>query len=247
MFFLKWLLSYLILPPGNLVLMNFVGFLLLGKRPRLGRWIVGVTSALLILLGMPVVGDNLLVALEWNLPLTPPADAPPGAIVILSGTMTDVAGSPPGFAIGGLTLERLRAGAALYRKTRLPILVTGGPLAPGAPPISELMAQSLEHDFHVPVRWVETRSRDTWENAEFSARILRAAGIHSVYVVTNAWHERRSMIAFQHTGLIATAAPTLINRFPFGLPGGLLPTATTYRLSYFALHEWLGCVWYSLP
>ena len=45
----------------------------------------------------------------------------------------------PGF----LTLDRLRAGAALHRRTGLPILVTGGSLQPDRPAIATVMADSL--------------------------------------------------------------------------------------------------------
>lgn len=247
MFVLKSIVSYLILPPANLALAILVGLVLLRSRPCLARRIIGTSAVLLAVLGMPVVASAMLLSLEQGLPLTPPADAPPGAIVILGGTMGRTSGPPAHYIVGGLTLERLRAGAALYRKTHLPILVTGGKLAPDAPPIAALMARSLRQDFKVPVRWIEPRSRDTWENAEFSATILRAAGIRSVYVVTNSWHERRALIAFRHTGLIATAAPTATHRFFFSFPESLLPEADAWRNSFFAFHEWIGCVWYSLP
>ncbi|NDG51210.1 MAG: hypothetical protein EBY30_19755, partial [Rhodospirillales bacterium] len=43
---------------------------------------------------------------------------------------------PPvgGARVGGLTLERLQEGAALQRRTGLPLLVTAGVLSPGDPP-----------------------------------------------------------------------------------------------------------------
>ena len=43
----------------------------------------GPSLIALILFGMPVVSDNLLLALETGLPTTPPADHPPQAIVVL--------------------------------------------------------------------------------------------------------------------------------------------------------------------
>ena len=99
---------------------------------------------------MPAVAGTLLCALERNLPMTPPADKPPGAIVILGAEVTHTAAAQPGDTVGRLTLERLRAGAALQRKTRLPILVSGGVIGDDPPPIAVLMRQSLTQDFQVP-------------------------------------------------------------------------------------------------
>ena len=98
---------------------------------------------------------------------------------------------------GSLTLDRLRTGAALHRRTDLPILVTGGTTQPRTATVGVVMAESLRDDFRAPARWTEPKSDDTWENARFSAAILKAEGITSVYVVTHAWHMRRAVLAFQ--------------------------------------------------
>ena len=58
------------------------------------------------------------------------------------------------------------------------------------------------------VRWQEDRSADTWETAEFSAALLRPAGISRVYLVTQSWHMRRAMLAY----LADTAQPR--NAYP---------------------------------
>jgi uncharacterized SAM-binding protein YcdF (DUF218 family) len=242
---LKSLLIVLLLPPVNLVFAILAGVLLLRVMPRLGRAMIIVAALLLLALAMPAVAGSLLCALERNLPLTPPADHPPGAIVILGAEVEHTEG-PPGLTVGRLTLERLRAGAALERRTHLPILVSGGLVGERGPPVAQLMRDSLVADFQVPVRWVEDRSRDTWQNARDSAAILHAAGIDSVYVVTNAWHERRAMMAFAGTGIIMTAAPTNLDLVPSPIIGDFVPRVTSWETSYFALHEWIGCLWYAL-
>jgi uncharacterized SAM-binding protein YcdF (DUF218 family) len=171
---------------------------------------------------------------------------PPGAIVILSADVARMAGETPETEVGYLTLERLRAGAALYRRIGLPVLVTGGAPRDGGLPIAVLMAHSLAQDFNVPVRWTETNSKDTWENAQDSAAILAAAGIRSVYLVTHAWHMRRAMIAFAHFGIPVTAAPVRLDAPHSATPGKFLPGIKAWMASYFALHEWIGCVYYTL-
>jgi len=208
------------------------------RQSRVGPVIVAASLAGLLILSLPIVGQALLVSLEQGLPLTPAADAPPQAIVILSAELDHVRG--PDVRAGPLTLQRLQAGAALYRRTHLPVLVSGGVLGHEEPPIASIMAESLTADFGVPVRWTEDRSRTTWENAAFTASILRPLGIRSVYVVTHAWHEKRAILAFRHFGLLPTAAPVQLD----ALRGGILPSTVGWSRSYYALHEWIGCIWY---
>lgn len=243
---LKSLLVLLILPPVNLVFVILAGVALSRTFPRFARWLIGVAALLLLVLAMPAVADTLRNALEQNLPTAPPSDRPPGAIVILGAEVTNTDGAPPGATVGPLTLERLRAGAAIWRKTRLPVLVSGGLIANKPLPVAELMRQSLIEDFQVPVRWTENRSRDTWENAQDSAAILHAAGINSIYLVTHSWHERRALIAFAATGITVTVAPTPLDKALDLIPSAFVPQVAAWQISYYALHEWIGCAWYTL-
>lgn len=112
--------------------------------------------------------------------------------------------------------------------------------------LAGMMARSLRDDFGVPVRWKEDRSRDTWENAAFSAAILKPAGITRVYLVTNFWHMRRALLAFRAAGLDPVAAPVRQPYWPaFSLSQFLDRTSAWYD-SYFALHEWVGLLYYSV-
>ena len=145
-----------------------------------------------------------------------------------------------------LTLQRLRAGAALSRATHLPILVTGGPINPGEQPVAVLMARSLKDDFGIAARWVEPAARDTWENARLSCGHAAARTASArCYVVTHAWHMRRALIAFVPTGLAVVAAPLPPDPVPRLVPGAFVPRVAAWLRSYFALHEWIGCAWYA--
>jgi uncharacterized SAM-binding protein YcdF (DUF218 family) len=94
---------------------------------------------------------------------------------------------------------------------------------------------------------VERGSVDTWENAHLSAPILKQFGIRSIYLVTNAWHMRRALLAFADTGIIVTAAPTHFDPGSlFRLDDFLAPDTPGWETSYLALHEWIGCLWYSV-
>lgn len=229
--------AVLLVPPVNLAALALAAMLL-------GRRRLAVAALVLVLvLALPLVAGTLLAALEA--PAPPPSGPPPQAIIILGGDVRAVDGVPAD-DVGPLTLERLRAGAALARATHLPILVTGGVVDPDGPPVADLMATSLTTDFATPARWVESRAHDTWENARFSVAMLRAAGIGAAYVVTHPWHMRRALIAFAGTGIAVTPAPLPPDRLPQWHAGAFVPRVGAWRESYFALHEWIGCAWYVL-
>jgi uncharacterized SAM-binding protein YcdF (DUF218 family) len=243
---MKGTLEILALPPTGLVVLIVIGLLLARGRRRFGYGLTWVALIALILLGMPAVSYSMLLALESGLPLQPPADHPPQAIIVLSAEVIRTHQETLGIRPGLLTLDRLRTAAALHRRTGLPILATGGTTLPNTPAIALVMQQSLTDDFQTPPRWIEAKSTDTWENARFSAAILRAEGINSVYVVTHPWHMRRALLAFQGTGLTVTAAPTSLDA-PLGPElGDFLPRASGWQSAYFALHEWIGYAWYEL-
>ena len=237
--------SLLLLPPLNCLAAACAGAVL--HRRRAGRLLLGGGLGGLAVLSLPMVSGLLLVSLEGGLQqIVDPAD-PPQAIVILSADLAQV--SVPGgdaYSVGGLTLERERAGAALARHVGLPVLVSGGRIRAGAPSLAALMAVSLHDDFGIAPQWLEARSLDTWENAARSADILRQAGIGSVYVVTHAWHMRRALMAFRAAGLHAVAAPAMPAVAPRLAWRNVLPHVSAWQESYWALHEWIGCGWYWL-
>ena len=243
---MRGVLVNLLMPPFGLVTLLIVALLLPRRLWWWARCLIWVAALGLAILATPAVSGSLLVALEQGLPTVPPSDDPPAAIVVLGAEIVRAPGGQAATHVGPLTLERLREAAELARRTHLPVLVTGGTTQEGEPPVGMVMAESLEKDFQVPVRWVEPKSRDTWENARFSAAILRAQGIRSIYVVTHAWHMRRALIAFSHTGLTVTAAPTPLDHAVGPIASDFLPRAGSWETAYYALHEWIGCAWYSV-
>lgn len=247
------LATAVLLPPVNLALAGLAGWALSRRYPHTGMLVRNIALIGLLLLALPVTARALLAPLEAGLPLTLPANAPasasPGAIVILSANSfrnREDGDALPRIDIGDVTLPRLRIGAALHRRTGLPVLVTGGVLAADEPPIANLMAASLRADFAVETRWIEAESIDTWENARLSAILLHAAGINSVYLVTHPWHMRRSLLAFAHFGITAIAAPTSLDLGPDDTFDTFVPAVRAWTMSYYAIHEWVGLAVYTL-
>jgi uncharacterized SAM-binding protein YcdF (DUF218 family) len=151
-----------------------------------------------------------------------------------------------GDTVGQATLERLRFAAKLQRETGKPVLVTGGSPLGNNTSEAEQMKQVLEHEFNVPVSWVEGASDNTQENANLSKKMLEQPRITRIYLVTHAWHMPRAMLAFQAAGFQIVPAPTAYTtRFQTDLLA-FLPNANALRDSRIFMHELIGTLWYQL-
>lgn len=236
--------SAFLLPPLNLLALAVAGTLLLRRRPRRGRALIALALALLYILSTPVFAERLLGILERHASPVK-LDRSAGAIVVLGGGIYYNAPEYGGDTVNILALERLRYGARLYRETRKPLLVTGGnpegKIAEGT-----LMKETLERDFRVPVRWAETASLNTRENAIFSARILKRSGVNTIYLVTQAWHMPRARREFERAGLRVIPAGTGFTTHKKLGAMDFVPKAKDMLKSYYAIHEGIGWVWYSL-
>ncbi len=239
MFFLKKLLSALALPPFSLILLAAFGLWLSRRHARTGRGISAVALLALIALSLPPIADGLVRSLETQPPISAQNLARAQAIVILGGGIYPAAPEYGGDTISGASLKRVRYGAYLQKRTGLPILVSGG--APfGGRPEGEAMKEVIEREFRGEVKWVEGASRDTAENAAYSAPMLKAAGIRRIALVSDAWHLARAIELFQRQGFEVLPAPTGFTTASPSLFAQLLPSAGALTDSNIALHEWLG-------
>ena len=246
--FITNLLAAFLLPPLSLVMLGGAGWWL-SRRFRLAGKALIMTSIVLLLGLSTGAGSRLLVAPLENrsLPVPNPKMVDAQAIVILGGGRSfaapeDGERDQP----GAQTLARLRHGARLQRLTGLPILVSGGAPDRGGESEAAVMARSLREDFKIPVRWIEDTSENTAQNAAHAATILREAGIDRVLLVTDAIHMSRAMQIFSGTGLSLVRAPTdFISRKTLSVED-FIPDPRFLRHSHYALHEWIGMVWYRL-
>lgn len=246
----------LILPPANLFLLIAAG-LLLGRRwPRAGRIVAGTALAALAFLSTPAGAGFFVAPLErMTAPLRAPQRAGAQAIVVLAAGRMRRAPEYGGRDIPDYTaLARLRYAAHLQRLTGLPVLVSGGNGSSGVDPDvrdrawtkADAMAAALREDFGVPVKWIEPRSRDTGENASYSAALLRADGVQRILLVTDAMHMPRAHAAFARAGLAVIDAPTMFFGSRDSLLQGWVPSAEGMRQSWYAIYELLGIAWYRM-
>lgn len=93
----------------------------------------------------------------------------------------------------------------------------------------------------------ENKSRNTHENARFTARILRDRfGTNCCVLVTSAWHMRRAVACFQHENVRPIPFPGafLSSRRSFEPGEYILPREQPFTDSYYVVRELVGNVAY---
>ena len=240
LYWLKEFVKLVALPPTAPLLIALLGLAIARGKPRAGRALAFAGVATLWLLATPAFAEFLGRCLDRSPPLDiVRAVTHAQAIVILGGGTRRWAPEYQGATVSGITLDRIRYGAFVARATKLPILVSGGAVR-GAPPEGVLMRNILVSEFDTPVRWVETRSRNTHENAVNSAKILSANGIRCVILVGHSFDFPRSRNEFEAAGIGVIAAPIAI---PPAAPtefGDFVPSPYGLSRSYFVLYEMLA-------
>lgn len=246
---MEWLVTNAVaaflVPPGSLLLLAAFGGLTAIRRPRLGRSLVALSLIGLYVLSTPFLADELRRTLE-PAPGNPLADDSGQVIVVLGGGTYFSAPEYGRDTVSSATLVRLRYAAYLQRKLGRPLLVTSGAPQGNAASEAEQMKQALEADFRVPVRWTEQASNNTLENARLSYRLLDAEGVNRIYLVTQAWHMSRALLAFQRAGFNVIPAPTGYTTRYALTALDFLPHASALSHSRDFFHEWIGIGWYHL-
>jgi uncharacterized SAM-binding protein YcdF (DUF218 family) len=92
---------------------------------------------------------------------------------------------------------------------------------------------------------LEGRSLNTWENALYSAEVLRAAGLRRIVLVVDADSMLRAELCFRKQGFDVIAAPVRHRSIGFA-PNDLMPSWQALRRNEVTLHELLGLAWYKL-
>ena len=239
---LKTLLRTLLLPPAGPLLLAAAGAFLIGRRGsgvgvrRTGWALLTAGLATLWLLAIPLVAGVLSRAAQRCPPLDLSRPVQAQAIVIIGGGAErlgapEYGGEP---AASQHLLERVNYGAFLARRTGLPVAVSGTRREALA------MSASLARDFGVTTRWAEDSSRDTFENAQFCAQLLKPLGITRIVLVTSADHEWRAMQEFVSAGFSVVPAPVGLYVPPETGVHNFVPNVNALAYSTAALYEILG-------
>ncbi len=212
------------------------------QRSRTALWAGALALSWLYLCSTAVFADYLMGTLEDPYPpkaLSVTADA--DVIVLLGGA---IRGDTHMGTLGDLNqqADRLVHAVQLYKAGKAPrLLVTGG-AQPGARSEAEIMSGLLQV-MGVPASAIlqERESRDSHDNAVYTAAMLNRLGMKKILLVTSAFHMRRSEALFAGRGLEVIPAPTDYQR---GVGPGVLspwlPSVSDLWRSTYALHEIVG-------
>ena len=219
----------------------------LALRALQQRHMAGVAWALAVLLFL-ATGCGLLPAWLLHGLQSPYARRPaiawgPRNVIVLLGAGTvrvpDGAVEPTLFANG-----RIDEALALYRACKASgndcrLEVSGGDALHTGQPEATVYGALLQR-LGVPAGdlLLETHSMNTWQNAQFSAPLLRDYGAGQVVLVSSATHLRRASVYFAHFGI--AVAPVRGDWLEARM--GCWPQSWNFALTDLALHEYVG-VW----
>ena len=260
MILLKQLLASAFSPVGITTLLLAIGLVmrLTRRMAHAGRRSMIAGAALYCFLILTPFSEIVVARLERAYPPLLRADASTGIrnIVVLSDYGEDIAVLPVTSKLRGDTIARVVEGIRLTRQ--LPgtkLLVCGGVLREGDPPVASLMADFAK-SMGVPGNdiVVEGKSQTTYENLLETRQLIAA---EPFILVTSAYHLPRAMAVAHKLGMNPRAAPAAVWAAPDFPPGMswqawskklaerlLKPSAKRLVRLQLAYHEYVGYLWY---
>ena len=234
----------LISPLGTALALGLVALALAVWRWRRVSWILAASALLwLWLWSTPAASLWLRAGLEARYPpLALQAVPSAQAIVVLGGALSPPSAGRPWPDLSAAA-DRVWHAARLFRARKAPLVLMSGGNDPALSLTPEAHAmRDFIQDLGVPSAAVllEPDSRNTRENAQLSAALLRQRQISSVLLVTSALHMRRAMAHFKAQGL--QVVPVATDHSPLAAPGlaGWLPDAGALYDSGRAFKELIG-------
>ena len=237
-------------PTSLIVLLLLAGLLLSFLRPRWpARTALSLALLLLVLVGFSSFGYLLITPLESRF-ARPAAPQQVTGIVVLGGGLDSSGAGRNGWELnrsGDRFVETLRL-ALRYPQARI-VVAGGSPALVGGLEPEAIAARRFLEAFGIAPGRIEldTRSRNTEENAQFAIEIAKPAEGETWLLVTSAFHMPRSVGLFRRAGFAVVPWPT--DYLASGSEGVRLKpdeTAENIAVSSIAIREWLGLAGYYL-
>jgi len=241
-FLSRWLELFLYPLNQSLLLWVIALVFLYRRRVRSGYYCALFATSWLYLSSTAVIANTLMELLERDytpraMSVVPKVDA----IVLLGGAMRGDThmGTLPDL---NQQADRLIHAVALYKADKAPVLLLTGGGDPEDRPEAEQMQDLLRVMGVTPRNMLlETKSRNTHDNAVYCAQILKSRGLQRILLVTSAFHMRRAEALFLAQGLEVIAAPTDYQRLVSAGEGrGMRPSLKHLNRTTLAVHELVG-------
>lgn len=243
-------LVWAVLTPGTLLFIVVATAWAMHRRyPIWSRRLILLATLFLAALSLSPIGAWVMKPLETRFPAAQLSDKPIDGIIVLGGALDPEGSLRAGAPILNDAAERLTAFVALartYPKARL--IFSGGsgdPLRPGIREADQVKALFASLGL-APERVVYERdSRNTYENALYSKKLIQPEPGQNWLLVTSAWHMPRAMGCFEKAGWAVTPYPVDYrsashDHWAMFLPEQQLDMVTT------GSREWLGLISYRL-
>jgi uncharacterized SAM-binding protein YcdF (DUF218 family) len=252
-FTLSKIFGFLAQPSSIAMLLAVAGVMLWHRRPRVARWLAGIGIGVLLVAGIVPVGNWLIAPLEARASAlsAAAAEGPVAGILILGGFEDGWVSAGRGQLAVNESAERLTEGLRLARRHPEALVVfTGGvgTVFRAGAPAAGVVGGYLEESGIAPERIrLEGASRNTHENALFSASLLAPKPGQRWLLVTSAYHMPRAVGVFRRAGF--EVAPHAVDYRTRGPEDGLrLFESVPAGLLRFdlAAKEWIGLIAYRL-
>ena len=205
-FYLSKILTFLISP--TVVIIIVIIMALIVKKPALRKILLIFSLGLLLFFTNPFIINQLLKTWEPQSSVDNKKIYDTG--IILSGFMS--LDKENGSLSFGEATDRLTEGLILYRTGRIKtILISGGSGSMIDDTRESMLAKAfLVNNCGIPdsVVYIDTVSRNTYENAVESKKVMNTEGLKSAIIITSAWHMRRAEACFKKVGLNVEIHPT---------------------------------------
>ena len=239
-FYVKKVLGMLLMPIPLTLILIITGLLLLRRRPRLGRGIIGLAAVWLAITSWHPVADQLLAPFEDDYPVFD-IRQPVDAVVVLGGCHATDPAVPPAAQLCSSSLFRLTEGLRILAANPQALLLVSGYAGSDVRPHADVMREvalsmgiSAERIRHYP------QPRDTAEEAAQMTPELRGKRFA---LVSEASHLPRAKVFFEAQGLAPVPAPAMKMSSP---DSDWRIEARAALKSERALYEGLGRLWQAL-
>lgn len=241
------LLQSFIFPPLNAMLIILLGILLLRFHKKIAITLLVSGLLFLYIQSTPFIAAYITRSIE-QAPLDETKLKAAQAIVILGGGVNGNSYEyQQGVSAKVSTLIRLDYAAYLAKKYPQKLIITSGGYT-GTNREARVMKSALINDFEVknPII-LEDNSRNTDENAEFVAKLLKPLHINNIILVTQASHMKRAMMLFKKYNLNPIGASTdYYDNYDAKTPAlTLIPNASAMNQVSLIGHEYLGYLIYN--